>query len=113
MVLVSLQGESIPVGDADTGMTMWRGGQGNILSKETIAQPLIDGMHLAAKQGTGGTGGTAFTGGDRTGSGEIELPPPASSTRSFGEVSRMRRSALDFIGGTLCHPHQGRPAFVS
>jgi SagB-type dehydrogenase family enzyme len=27
------------------------------------------------------------------------LPPPSSSTRSFGEVVRMRRSALDFLGG--------------
>jgi SagB-type dehydrogenase family enzyme len=33
------------------------------------------------------------------GSGEIQLPPPSSSTRSFGEVVRMRRSALDFLGG--------------
>ena len=33
------------------------------------------------------------------GFGEIKLPMPASSTRSFGEVARMRRSALDFRGG--------------
>jgi len=99
MLIVSLKGESIPVGEADTGMTMWRGGQANILSKEMIAQPLIEGMHLPTKQRPGGSGGPSFTGGNRAGSGEIELPPPASSTRSFGEVSRMRRSALDFIGG--------------
>ena len=34
------------------------------------------------------------------GSGEITLPPPASSRSSFGEVARTRRSALDFQGGT-------------
>jgi SagB-type dehydrogenase family enzyme len=34
-----------------------------------------------------------------TGSGEIKLPPPALTKRSFGEVARMRRSALDFLGG--------------
>jgi SagB-type dehydrogenase family enzyme len=33
------------------------------------------------------------------GAGEIKLPPPASSLRAFGEVARMRRSALDFLGG--------------
>src|SRR5205814_1125303 len=35
-----------------------------------------------------------------TGSGEIKLPSPATSTRAFGKVARMRRSALDFVGGT-------------
>ncbi len=33
--------------------------------------------------------------------GEIKLPLSASSTRSFGETVRMRRSALDFLGGSL------------
>ena len=33
-----------------------------------------------------------------TGAGEIKLPPPASSSLTFGEVARKRRSALDFVG---------------
>jgi hypothetical protein len=35
-----------------------------------------------------------------TGSGEIKLASPAWSRGAFGEVARMRRSALDFLGGT-------------
>lgn len=31
---------------------------------------------------------------------DIELPAPASSAETFGEVARRRRSALDFRGGT-------------
>jgi SagB-type dehydrogenase family enzyme len=35
------------------------------------------------------------------GFGEVGLPPPAASSRAFGEVARGRRSALDFRGGSL------------
>jgi SagB-type dehydrogenase family enzyme len=99
MLMVSLHGESIPVRKTDTGTTVWLGGQANLLSKETIAQPLIDSIHFATKQSSGGRSGTSLVEPAPTGSGEIELPPPASSGRSFGEVARMRRSALDFLGG--------------
>jgi SagB-type dehydrogenase family enzyme len=99
MLMVSLHGESIPVSEADIGKTVWFGGQANLLSKETIAQPLIDCIHSATKRSSSGRSGTSFAGPAPSGSGEIELPPPASSTRSFGEVARMRRSALDFLGG--------------
>ena len=100
MLMVSLRGESIPVREADTGETVWFGGQANLLSKETIAQPLIDSIHSATKRSSSGSSGTSLREPASTGSGEIELPSPASSTRSFGEVARMRRSALDFLGGT-------------
>ena len=99
MLMVSLHGESIPVREADTGKTVWFGGQANLLSKETIAQPLIDSIHFATKQRSSGNSCASFAETAPSGSGEIELPPPASSTRSFGEVARMRRSALDFLGG--------------
>jgi SagB-type dehydrogenase family enzyme len=95
MLVVSLHGKSIPVREPDTGRTVWFGGQANQLSKETIAHPLIDSIHFA----TSGSSGTSFAESASTGSGEIKLPSPASSTRSFGEVARMRRSALDFLGG--------------
>ena len=42
MLMISLRGESIPVREAETGKTVWLGGVANLLSKETIAQPLID-----------------------------------------------------------------------
>jgi SagB-type dehydrogenase family enzyme len=78
---------------------VWFGGQANLLSKDTIAQPLIDGFHSATKQSGSESSGTSSAEPAPTGSGEIALPSPASSTRSFGEVARTRRSALDFIGG--------------
>jgi SagB-type dehydrogenase family enzyme len=99
MLMVSLHGESIPVRETDTRETVWFGGQANLLSKETIAQPLIDSIHFATKQSSDGRSGASPAEPAPTGSGEIELPPPTSSTRSFGEVARTRRSALDFQGG--------------
>jgi SagB-type dehydrogenase family enzyme len=99
MLMIGLRGKSIPVGAADSGETVWFVGQANLLSKETIAQPLIDGIHFATKQSDSRNSNPAFAESTATGSGEIALPPPASSSRSFGEVARMRRSALDFVGG--------------
>jgi SagB-type dehydrogenase family enzyme len=54
-------------------------------------------MHSATKLSRGGISAADPA---PTGSGEIKLPPPASSSRAFGAVARMRRSALDFLGGT-------------
>ncbi len=99
MLIVSLHGKSIPVREADTGKTAWFGGQANQLSTETVAYPLIDSIQFATKRSSTGSIGTSFAESTPTVSGEIKLHPPASSTRSFGEVARMRRSALDFLGG--------------
>jgi SagB-type dehydrogenase family enzyme len=99
MLVVSLHGKSIPVRDAGTGETVWFGGQANRLSNETIAYRLIDSFHSATKRSSSGSSGTFFAESTPTGYGEIKLPSPASSPRSFGEVARMRRSALDFLGG--------------
>jgi SagB-type dehydrogenase family enzyme len=99
MLIVSLHGKSIPVREADTGKTAWFGGQANHLSRQTTAHPLIDSIHFATKRSFIESSGTSFAESELTGSGEITLPPPSSSTRSFGEVARMRRSALDFLGG--------------
>lgn len=96
MLMVSLRGKSIPVRERDTCKTDWFGGRANLLSSETITLPLIESIHLATKQNSGGP---SFAEPAHTGSGEIELPAPDSSTRSFGEAARMRRSALDFVGG--------------
>jgi len=80
---------------SDAGETVWYGGQANPLSQETIAYPRIDAIHAATKVIVNSAVEPA-----PTGSGEIKLPPPAQSTRSFGNVVRSRRSALDFVGGT-------------
>ncbi|MGC1296892.1 MAG: SagB family peptide dehydrogenase [Alloacidobacterium sp.] len=98
MLIVSLHGKSIPVRDADTGKTVWFGGKANQLSKQTIAHPLINSIHFATKRSSG-SGETSFAESASTGSGEIKLPSPDSSTRTFSAATRMRRSALDFVGG--------------
>ena len=99
MLIVSLHGKSIPVREADTAKSVWVGGQANQLSQLTVAQPLIDSIHFATKQRGKGSGGISLGEPAPIGSGEIKLPSPAFSTRSFGEVARKRRSALDFLGG--------------
>ena len=99
MLIVSLHGKPIPVREAASSKIVWFGGQANQLSKGTIAHPLIDSIHLATRRSRPGSSSTSTDDSAPTGSGEIKLPTPASSTRGFGEVARMRRSALDFLGG--------------
>jgi SagB-type dehydrogenase family enzyme len=100
MLIVSLHGKSIPVRTADVGETVWLGGLANQLSDEPICHPLIDRIHAATKlRNSERSGGIPVGEPAPMGFGEIKLPSPASSTRTFGEVARMRRSALDFRGG--------------
>ncbi len=97
MLIVPLRGATIPVHEMPTGdpETVWFGGIANQLSREQIPYPLIDRMHAATRMKD-----SAIVSEAAQGSGEIRLPPPASSIRSFGEVARTRRSALDFEGGS-------------
>jgi SagB-type dehydrogenase family enzyme len=99
MLIVSLHGRSIPVREPDTAKTFWFGGQANQLSKEAIAHPLIDSIHLATKLSISGSSGISFAESAPTGSGKFKLPSPAPSSRGFGAAVRKRRSALDFLGG--------------
>lgn len=99
MLIVALHGSSIPVREADAGETVWFGGHANQLSRESISHPLIDSIHEATKLSKRECSGISAAEPAPTGAGEIKLPSPASSTRTFGEVARMRRSALDFLGG--------------
>jgi len=94
MLIVELRGRAIPIREPDTRETIWHGGQANQLSTETIAYPRIDEIHAATKTERRNPAEPA-----RTGSGEIKLPSPAAFVRTFGEVVRTRRSALDFQGG--------------
>ena len=99
MLIVTLHGSSIPVRETDANETVWFGGHANQLSKERIAYPLIDGIHTVTKLSNGEHGGISAGEPAPNGAGEIKLPSPASSVRTFGEVARRRRSALDFLGG--------------
>jgi SagB-type dehydrogenase family enzyme len=89
---------SIPERNLDPGEAIWKAGRANELSGETIAYPLINEIHHATKLNY--VGGIATCQPAPTGFGDIKLPPPASSKRTFGEAARMRRSALDFRGGS-------------
>jgi SagB-type dehydrogenase family enzyme len=94
MLVVEISGKFLPL---DAQETIWHGGIPNPLSKERIAYPRIDQIHAATKIAHGSIG---MAEPPPSGSGTIQLPAPASSIRTFGEVVRMRRSALDFLGGT-------------
>jgi SagB-type dehydrogenase family enzyme len=100
MLIVEVRGASIPVREPAVGETVWYGGHANQLPKETIAYASIDGIHNATKLSNRACRSISAAEPAPTGSGEITLPPPASSKSSFGEVARTRRSALDFQGGT-------------
>jgi SagB-type dehydrogenase family enzyme len=87
------------VREPDACETVWYGGHANQLSKERIAYTRIDGINGTTKLNKCACRGISAAEQAPTGAGEIKLPPPALSMRAFGEVARMRRSALDFLGG--------------
>ncbi len=97
------QGGAMPARDPDGGDAVWFGGRANQLSDHRIPYAWIDAMHSATKLESGQRGNIATAVppgiGPDEGLGAIELPPPASSTRPFGETARTRRSALDFRPG--------------
>jgi SagB-type dehydrogenase family enzyme len=99
MLIVELSGRSIPVREQSAYETVWHSGHANQLSRENVSYPEIDGIHNATKLSKRAWRGVSPADPVSTGSGEIKLPPPASSGRAFGEVARIRRSALDFVGG--------------
>jgi SagB-type dehydrogenase family enzyme len=101
MLIVTLRGRSIPVRQSDDGVneTVWFDGSANQLSKERITYPLLDAVHAVTKLRNREPRTIGSAEPAPTGAGEIELPSPASSARTFGEVARTRRSALDFLGG--------------
>ncbi len=100
MLVVEVRGASVPMRPPDAhAETVWYGGHANQLSKETIRYPSIDGIHTATKISNHEWPGIPTAEPPPHGFGDFKLPPPASSGRSFGEVARRRRSALDFQGG--------------
>ena len=98
MLVVELRVRSVPVRAPCAAATVWYGGHANRISSQAVVYPLIDAIHAATKLSEAGDGisapAPAFIG-----SGEMMPPPPVSTARGFGDVARMRRSALNFIGG--------------
>ena len=99
MLIVELRGRTIPVHESSAPAPLWYGGHANQVSAKPVVYPRIDGIHAATKRSSSAPGGISAAAAAPTGRGDISLPRSASSKRSFGEVARMRRSALDFVGG--------------
>ena len=98
MLLVRLNGTSLPFTKPDQSEMRLPGGQPNRLSEEQVVYPSIKQIHAATKVLV--QPGAFPAVGQPEPRGKITLPPPDSSNLSFGEVVRARRSALDFRGGT-------------
>ncbi len=113
MLIVELRGSPIPVREPYAAETVWHGGHANQLSREGIVYPQIDRIHGATKLSNREWRGISAAEPGPAGRGEIKLPPPASSRRPFGDVARMRRSALDFVGGTRSMSYAQLSAILS
>ena len=100
LLLIELRGASIPVRESNACETVWYGGHANQLSAQIATNEWIDRIHDATKLNSLTQRGNFIAEPLPTGCGEIKLPPPASSARTFGETARRRRSALDFVGGS-------------
>src|SRR5271155_1427635 len=110
MLIVGLYGPSIPVRMLDPVETILFGGQPNRLSEKQEPYPLIERIHVATKLSTQAT--IPFLCQSKAlGRGEINLPPLVSTSRSFGDVARARRSALDFRGGASRSPSRNLRLF--
>jgi SagB-type dehydrogenase family enzyme len=98
MLIVGLHGPGIPLRALDPVKTILFGGQPNRLSEKQAPYPLIERIHAATKLCAKAT--IPFLGQSKeSGRGEVSLPPHVSASRSFGDVVRTRRSALNFRGG--------------
>jgi len=97
MLIVTLQGPSIPVALRGPVETVLFRGEANQLSDEQVPYPRIAQIHAATRVLAETTIPPDQP--KSNGRGEIKLPSPISTSSSFGEVVRTRRSALDFRGG--------------
>ena len=100
MLLIELRGGSIPVRERHSGKNVWFGGLANQISERRRVFPEIERIHRATKLSRPVPSDTAGREPSVCVSGSIQLPPPAFSSRTFGKVVRMRRSAVNFVGGT-------------
>jgi SagB-type dehydrogenase family enzyme len=98
MLIVGLYGRSIPVRTLIPQEAILFGGQPNRLSEKQEPYPVIEQIHAATKRGSE-PGILSLDQAKASGRGEISLPSRGPTSRSFGDVVRTRRSALDFMGG--------------
>jgi len=109
MLIVTLQGPSIPVISRELPKTVLYRGEANQLSDEKISYPRIEKIHAATKLVAAAKEISVSSSHDDASScantlemnesGRMESPPPVSTENGFGDVVRTRRSALDFRGG--------------
>src|ERR1700722_18254675 len=103
MLIVTLQGPSIPVISRETPKIVLYRGEANQLSEEKISYPRIEKIHAATKLlSDTKVLDDGLSCADRLKMNEsdgIGLPPPLATSNGFGDVVRTRRSALDFRGG--------------
>jgi SagB-type dehydrogenase family enzyme len=97
-LILELRGPTVPLGSPHPQETILVGGQPNRLSDSQVPYPQINEIHAATKLLVE-CPVASVTQADPSARGELRLPPPAHTNRSFGEVVRSRRSALDFKGG--------------
>jgi SagB-type dehydrogenase family enzyme len=98
MLIVQLNGSSIPQALPSTCEPHLLGGQPNRLSEEQFAYPSIEKIHASTKILVEPSSPDVRQ--QLRGHGGVTLPLPVSSNRTLGDVVRCRRSALDFRGGT-------------
>jgi SagB-type dehydrogenase family enzyme len=98
MLILQLGGSSIPQQPTAPSDPHFLGGQPNRLSVEQIVYPSIENIHASTKRLVEPT--SPDVGWQQREHGGFALPLPVASNRTFGEVVRTRRSALDFRGGT-------------
>ncbi len=112
MLIVGLRGPSIPQKTLASIETVLYGGQLNRLSEKHEPYPLIERIHSATKLCKESVI-PSLEQPKPSGRGEITLPSPATTERSFGDVVRARRSALDFRGGSESISLSQLAAFLS
>jgi SagB-type dehydrogenase family enzyme len=103
ILIITLQGPSIPVASREPAKTVLYRGEANQLSDEKIAYPRIEKIQAATKLLTAmrvlSDSASCAVPLKTNVSGGIRLPPQLSTSNGFGDVVRARRSALDFRGG--------------
>jgi len=94
--MLSLRIEGAPLAEAPGRSLDWLGGTPNRLSDEIAPYPRIDHIHAA-------TEGELYPRpvDPAAGQGSLVLPPPAPFLLAYPEACRARRSALDFVGGSI------------
>jgi SagB-type dehydrogenase family enzyme len=98
MLIITFQGPAMPIKKSQPVDKVLFGGQANRLSDELVTFPLIEKIHEATKL-RAETRIPSSGEPDSIGRGDFPLPYGVTTAPTFGDVARLRRSALDFRGG--------------